>query len=267
MNPQNNYLNINRQSWNNKVAVHVASDFYDLNGFLQGNTSLKPIELDLLGDLQGLSVLHLQCHFGQDSISLSRLGADVVGVDLADRAIEQARQLATQTGSSATFICSDLYDLPNHLEGQFDVVFTSYGVIGWMPDLKRWADVVAHFLKPNGRFVMVEFHPMSWMFNDDFQGIEFGYFNDTTFVETLSGTYADNDADLEQTYVSWNHSVSSVVSSLLSSGLTLRHFEELPYSPYDCYRTDQMIEPVPGQFQIAHLQGKIPMIFSIVATK
>lgn len=267
MKPEDNYININRQSWNNKVAIHVNSDFYDLEGFLQGTSSLKPIELDLLGHIKGLSVLHLQCHFGQDSISLSQLGAEVVGTDLSDRAIEQAQRLAAQTGSTATFICSDLYELPQHLEGQFDVVYTSYGVIGWLPDLERWANVVAHFLKPGGRFVMVEFHPMSWMFNDNFQTIQHSYFNDGAFVETLSGTYADQEADLQQTYVSWNHSIGKVVNSLLESGLTLTHLEELPYSPYNCYCTDQIVESAPGQFQIAHLQGKIPMIYSIVATR
>ncbi len=267
MNPEDHYLALNRQAWNNKVPFHVHSDFYDMARFLAGQTSLKPIELALLGDLKGLSLLHLQCHFGQDSISLARMGAAVTGMDLSDRAIAQAQELAVQTDSNATFICSDVYDLPNHLEGQVDVVYTSYGGIGWLPDLDRWAKVIAHFLKPGGRFIMVEFHPMSWMFNDDFKALEFSYFNDGAFVETYNGTYADTNADLQQTDVSWNHNIGAVLSSLLQNGLTLKHFEELPYSPYDCYGSDQIVETAPNQFQIGHLQGKVPMIYSVVATR
>ena len=176
MDKELNYIDINRQSWNNKVDYHVKSDFYDLDGFLKGNTSLNDIELKLLGDIKGKSVLHLQCHFGQDSISMSRLGAQVTGIDLSDKAIETARLLAEQTHQDTIFICCNIYDLPQHLNQQFDIVFTSYGTIGWLPDLNQWAHIIAHFLKPNGRFIMAEFHPVVWMFDDDFQQITYNYF-------------------------------------------------------------------------------------------
>ena len=131
------YLEINRQAWNNKIDTHLKSAFYDLDSFLQGKSSLNDIELKLLGDVKGKSILHLQCHFGQDSISLSRLGAEVTGVDLADKAIASAKEIASKTNSTTKFICCDIYDLPNHLDEQFDIVFTSYGTIGWLPDLDR----------------------------------------------------------------------------------------------------------------------------------
>src|SRR5437868_117554 len=140
---ENNYLNINRESWNKRTEVHVGSEFYDLEGFLNGNTSLNSIELGLLGNIKGKSILHLQCHFGQDTISLARLGADVTGVDLSDRSIEKAVEIAAQTNSGATFICCDIYDLPRHLDKKFDIVFTSYGTIIWLPDLDKWAKLIS----------------------------------------------------------------------------------------------------------------------------
>jgi len=147
------YLDKNRALWNARVAAHVNSDFYDMAGFRAGKSSLKPPELRLLGDLSGKSVLHLQCHFGQDTLSLARMGAEVTGLDFSDEAIRTARALAEELQLPASFVCGDLYDAPALLQRQYDVVFTSYGVIGWLPDLNRWAEVVASCLKPGGRFV------------------------------------------------------------------------------------------------------------------
>ncbi len=136
-----NYLETNRKSWNAKVEPHLKSDFYFVDEFLKGRTSLNSIELELLGEIAGKSILHLQCHFGQDSISLSRLGAQVTGIDLSDTAIEAAKNLAQKAETSTEFICTDLYNLPNVLDRKFDMVFTSYGTIGWLPDLKKWAEI------------------------------------------------------------------------------------------------------------------------------
>ena len=171
MNPERNYIEINRQSWNNRTDTHLKSEFYDLAGFLRGKNSLKDIELALLGEIKGKRILHLQCHFGQDTISLGRLGAEVTGVDFSDKAIQRAKQIAKDTNSRAEFLCCDIYDLTNHLDKQFDIVFTSYGTIGWLPDLDKWAKVVSAFLKTNGRLVFVEFHPVVWMFDNNFEKI------------------------------------------------------------------------------------------------
>ena len=263
--PEQDYLTINRKAWNAKTDVHVGSDFYDMEGFLAGRSSLHDIELGLLGEIKGQSILHLQCHFGQDSISMGRLGAQVTGVDLSDHAIAQAQRLADTTQSSATFIRSDVYDLPNHLEQTFDVVFTSYGVIGWLPNLDRWAAVIARFLKPNGRLVFVEFHPMVWMFNNQFTAIEHSYFKEEAFVETITGTYADRSADLTHQYVWWKHSMSDIINSLLNNGLALQVLQEFDYSPYDCF--ENTIEVAPQKFRIQHLGNKLPMIVALVATK
>src|SRR5688572_13897461 len=146
MNEETDYLKINRQSWNDRVDPHTRSEFYDLEGFRMGNTSLKEIEIKLLGDVKGKDLLHLQCHFGQDTLSLSRMGANVTGVDLSDKAIDFARSLSKEINAPAEFVCSDIYSLPKNLHKKFDIVFTSYGTITWLPDLNKWAQVISKYL-------------------------------------------------------------------------------------------------------------------------
>lgn len=265
MNSEENYLEINRQSWNNRTDAHLQSEFYDLEGFMKGKSSLNQIELDLLGDIKGKSILHLQCHFGQDTISLSRLGANVTGVDLSDKSIASAKQLAKDTNSSAQFICCDIYDLPQNLDEKFDLVFTSYGTIGWLPDINKWANIVSTFLKPNGEFVFVEFHPVLWMFDDNVNKITYRYFNSGPIAETETGTYADKEADITQSYVMWNHGLGEVVNSLIKHGLDIRSLDEFDYSPYNC--VNKMKEIAVNKFRIEHLDDKIPLVYSIHAVK
>jgi ubiquinone/menaquinone biosynthesis C-methylase UbiE len=265
MNKADNYLSINRHSWNNRVDTHMKSQFYDVANFLKGQTSLNSIELALLGDLNGKTILHLQCHFGQDSISLSRLGASVVGIDLSDKAIESANKLAKENNANTTFICCDIYDLPKHLDIQFDMVFTSYGVIGWLPDLDKWANIISIFLKPNGQLVFVEFHPVVWMFDDNFGKIGYNYFNSGPILESETGTYADKNANISLEYVMWNHSLSEIINSLIKNGLEINQLNEYDYSPYNCF--NKTIEYEPKKYRIEHLGDKIPMVFSVLANK
>ena len=260
-----NYLEINKQSWNKKTPIHLTSDFYDVEGFLNGNTSLNPIELALLGDVNGKSILHLQCHFGQDTLSLGRMGADVTGIDLSDKAIESANELAIKIGVDATFICCNIYDLPNLLDKKFDIVFTSYGTIGWLPDLDKWAEVVSTFLKSEGKFVFVEFHPVVWMFDDNFDKIGYNYFNSGPIIEVYNGTYADKTADLSQEYVMWNHGMAEVLNALIKNNIQINSLDDFDYSPYNCF--SETIEFEPKKFRIKHLDNKIPMVYSIVGSK
>ncbi len=259
------YLEINRKSWNNRVEAHLQSDFYFMDDFLKGKSSLNSIELNLLGDIQNKSLLHLQCHFGQDSLSLARLGALVTGVDLSEKGIEAARGLSNTLNIPVQFICSDVYNLPNHCNQEFDIVFTSYGTISWLPDLDQWASVIVQMLKPGGRFVFVEFHPVVWMFDGHFTQVGYNYFNEGPLVESESGTYADRKADIQQTSINWNHSISEVLSSLIRAGLEIQRIEEFDYSPYNCFF--HTIEFEPGKFRIEHLGNKIPMVYSLVAKK
>ena len=265
MNAEQNYLEINRQSWNNRIETHLQSEFYDLDSFLKGKTSLNDVELKLLGDIKGKHVLHLQCHFGQDTISLTRLGAEVTGVDLADKAIQSAKQIAQDTNSNADFICCDIYNLPNHLNKQFDIVFASYGVIGWLRDLDKWAKIISKFLRPGGKFVFVEFHPIVWMFDENFEKIAYNYSNSGAIVESENGTYANKTASISQENVTWNHSLSEVINSLIKNEVEINSFDEYDFSPYNCF--NKTIEFAPNKYRISHLDNKIPMLYSITATK
>ena len=265
MNTEQNYIEINKHSWNNRTDTHLNSEFYNLEGFLKGETSLNPIELKILGDIKGKSILHLQCHFGQDTISLSRLGAEVTGVDLSDKAIESAVKIAKETNSNTQFICCDLYELENHLDKQFDIVFTSYGTITWLPDLDKWGKLISKFLKTDGKFIFVEFHPVVWMFDDNFEKIGYNYFNVAPIVETETGTYADKNAEISQSYVTWNHSMSEVVGSLLNNSMNIIDFQEYDYSPYNCF--NNLEQGADEMWRIKGMDEKMPMMYSIKATK
>lgn len=166
--------------------------------------------------------------------------------------------------TDAEFICCDLYDLPNHLNKTFDIVFTSYGTIGWLPDLDKWAAVVSRFLKPEGKFVFAEFHPVVWMFDDAFEKIEYNYFKSEA-IETLEGSYTESRTDAKQQFITWNHSLSEVLNSLLKQGLQINSFNEYDYSPYNCF--EKTIEFEPSKFRIKHLGNNIPMVYSLTATK
>lgn len=260
-----NYLDINKKLWDDKTTVHYNSEFYDVKSFLEGKSSLNEIELELLGDVKGKRILHLQCHFGMDSISLSRMGAQVTGVDLSSESIAKARELANKTGSSTRFIECDVYNLPEVLNEKFDIIFTSYGVIGWLPDMNKWASVIQHFLNTGGKLVFVEFHPVVWMFSYDFKKIEYNYSDSNPIIEELEGTYTDGGKELKNKSVSWNHGLANVINSLISKGLRITSFNEYDYSPYDCF--ENTIEIKPKQFQIKGLENKIPMVYSLVASR
>lgn len=257
------YKEINKKSWNQKTKIHVDSDFYDNERFKKGKNSLNEIELNLLGDVKGKSILHLQCHFGQDTISFARMGARSVGVDISDAAIKTAESMATELKADATFVCCDIYDLPNHLDEQFDIVFTSYGTVGWLPDMKQWASVVAKFMKPGAQFLIVEFHPAVWMFDDDFNEIKYNYFNDGPIHEVETGTYAEQGAEITQEYVMWNHSLSAVANNLIQQGLIIDGIHEYNYSPYPCFRGTKEIGD--RQFIIEKLGDKMPLVYAIQA--
>ncbi|WP_163716320.1 class I SAM-dependent methyltransferase [Mangrovibacterium lignilyticum] len=260
-----NYLDINRKLWNARTIIHFESNFYKVDDFRQGGTSLQTIELERMGDINGKRVLHLQCHFGQDSISLARMGAQVTAVDLSDEAIRKAKELAKDCRVDVRFICCDLYDLPNHLDEQFDLVFTSYGVIGWLPDLDKWATVISRFLEPGGQLLLVEFHPLIWIFDSQFDHIKYHYFNREAIIESEAGTYTDRDAPIELQSVGWNHPTSDVINSLLKNGLTILAFDEFDYSPYNCF--NKTISCGENKFRIEHLDEKIPMVFAIRAER
>jgi ubiquinone/menaquinone biosynthesis C-methylase UbiE len=256
------YLAQNKALWNQWASAHVASDFYGVPSFLAGRNSLTEIERQLLGDINGKTVLHLQCHFGQDTISLSRLGAVATGIDLSDTAIEEAKRLAQSAGADTRFIASDVYSLPDHLDERFDLVFTSFGTIGWLPDIDRWAAVVSHFLKPGGAFVFAEFHPFMWIWDQDFKHIIYRYFQSDMIVEEEKGSYAAEEGEVMHS-MTWNHGLGEVVTALLKQGLQLETFQEYDYSPHNCFKHTEEVSP--GKFRIKHMKDHIPMVYGIRA--
>lgn len=260
-----NYLDINRESWDKKVEPHQSSEFYFMEEFMAGKNSLNSIELALMGDVKGKKILHLQCHFGQDSLSLARMGAKVTGVDFSPKAIERAKLLAKELGQEVDFILSDVYQLPEVLKGEFDMVFTSFGVLGWLRSMKDWARVVSHFLKPQGKLFLIEFHPFVWMYDEDFTHLKYSYFNQGPIVEEFEGTYANREADIKNKYVSWNHPLSDIFSSLISADIELLDFKEYNYSPYDCFKQNKKIAD--RKFQIPILGAGAPHVYSLVGVK
>ena len=273
------YFEANKDLWNQRTTVHKDSAFYDLAGFKAGANVLTAIELNEIGDVKGRSLLHLQCHFGMDTMSFSRMGAKCTGVDLSDDAIKLAKEINEELKLDAKFICCNVYDLlfenqraskAPPLEGigeaeQFDIVFTSYGTIGWLPDLDRWATVIAERLKPGGFFYMAEFHPVVWMFDDDFTHIKYHYDNKEVIVMEDQPTYTGDKNGIVGKEYSWNHSISEVLNALINAGLKIEFFNEHTFSPYSNFKNS--VETETGKWHIKGMEGKIPMVYSLRARK
>jgi SAM-dependent methyltransferase len=274
----NKYFETNKESWNKRTVVHRDSAFYGLKEFKAGETSLTKIELEEVGDVKGKSLLHLQCHFGMDTLSWSRLGAKCVGVDLSDEAIKTAKELNVELGLDAEFVCCNVYDLhPQNieyskvspfggdLEGAFDVVFTSYGTIGWLPDLDKWAELISYYLKPGGIFYIADFHPALWMMDDDFTFIKYSYFNTEVIVDETEGTYSDRNAPIKTLNYGWNHPFSEILNALIKNGLTILHLNEYPFSPFNCFNNVEQGKD--GMWRIKNMNEKLPIMYSIKARK
>ncbi len=194
------------------------------------------------------------------------MGARVVGVDISDRAIEEARRLTAALGLDARFVRCDVYALREHLDERFDRVFVSYGAIGWLPDLERWARLVADFLKPGGELILVEFHPFLWTFDDDFETLKYDYSSPEPIVEESDGTYGAPGVKSEPLRtIGWNHGLGEVVSRVLGAGLRLTGLREHDWSPYDCFSS--AVEFAPGRFRVGKIPAKIPLVYALTAVK
>jgi SAM-dependent methyltransferase len=264
------YLTANQALWNRWTPFHVTSEFYDVEGFKAGRETLDPVALAGLGDVRGQSLLHLQCHFGLDTLSWARRGATVTGADFSDQAISAARNLAQELSIAATFVHSNLYDLPQRLAGPFDRVFTSHGVLSWLPDLDEWARVIARFLKPGGLFFIVEAHPVALMFDDrrgaTALGLCYPYFHQhAPLREEENGSYAVPEAPTEGVAYYWFHSVADIVGALLRAGLRLTSFEEYPFMKWAYF--PWMERRADGWWQLPPGTGDIPLMFSLGAMK
>lgn len=256
------YLAINQKAWDARTAIHAKSKFYDIPSFIAGATSLQSIELKQIGDVTDKTLLHLQCHFGMDTLSWARMGAVVTGVDLSPKAIEKAKELAETIGLAerSHFIAQDVYSFGEINEKQYDIVFVSYGAINWLPDLNRWANVIARALKKGGEFHLVEFHPVYDLVSG------YSYFNQGDPDIDDEGTYTENDDEKEtHTMATWGHSMSEIITALISSGLIITRLDEFDYSPYDCF--EGMKKRKEKEFVIEKYGHSIPLTYAITAVK
>ena len=204
-------------------------------------------------------MLHLQCHFGLDSLSWARLGADVTGVDISDEAINKANELKVQTKLEADFVAADVYAFGEQSTQLYDIVYTSYGAICWLPDINRWAAVVANKLKKGGRFYMAEFHPIIDLISG------YSYFHKPQPDVELEDTYTENCDGSKHEFAVWTHTLGDVISALIKAGLQIQSVQEFDYSPYNCF--SGMQEKQTGRYYLEHQGQHVPMVYSILANK
>ena len=267
-------LRRNRELWDAWTRIHLGSEFYDVASFRNGERPIRiaDYERDEVGGVEGRTLLHLQCHFGLDTLSWARLGATVTGIDFSDEAVAAARALAAELRIPATFVQSDLYALPDVLDQQFDIVYTSCGVLGWLPDIGGWGRVAAQFVRPGGFLYITEVHPVTQVFADE--GVEPGelhlaypyWSHDEPLRFEVKGSYADREASTEGLVeYGWDHSLGEIVSSLADAGLRLDFLHEFDFVRWP---VPFLVEGDDGRYRLPEgSKGSLPLFFSLKATK
>jgi SAM-dependent methyltransferase len=271
------YLESNRALWDEWTDLHEGSAFYDLEGFRRGGVRVRPEEIEEVGDVAGKTLLHVQCHFGLDTLSWARLGATVTGADFSPKAIALATRLAEELGLAdrARFVRSSVDDLPANLDGAFDVVYTSRGVLYWLPDLSRWAEVVAGFVRPGGTFYLMEVHPVALVFEDEADDLEpdelrlrYPYFTTREPLRfDVRGSYADPTATVKHPVeYGWPHGLGEIVTAVAGAGLRIETLREYLFTEWPL---PFLVPTGPGHRHgfPAGQQGELPLTFSLRATK
>ncbi len=263
------YLQHNREMWNEWAELHAGSEFYNVAGFLPGKSTLHALEVEEVGDVTGKTLLHLMCHFGMDTLSWARRGAKVTGTDFSDKAIDIARNLGKQTGIKADFVCSNLYDLPDTLKGEFDIVYTSAGVLCWLPDLNQWAGVIAQFLKSGGFFYIREEHPfLTMLFDENPEAVKpeirNSYFHvPEPEIYPTEGSYAGvKTARIHHSH-EWTHPLGDIINALIAAGLKIAFLHEFPVLFFKAL--PYMVPDGEGGWRIPG--DKIPLTFTLKAVK
>jgi SAM-dependent methyltransferase len=257
---------LNRANWDDRVPIHLASEFYDLDGFRAGASTLRPFEAAEVGDVAGRRLVHLQCHLGLDTLSWARNGAQVTGLDFSEPAIEAARSLAASLAIDASFVTADVYDAVTALGRQrFDVVYTGIGALVWLPDLSRWARVVAELLEPGGFLYLVEGHPFAQVL-DDVEGsvVVRDYFDDQPQVGDCPYTYTDGPTLEHTRSVEFQHPLGQMVTALLQAGLRIDSLNE---HDFDVFRRFESLERHGDQYRFRAGRPRVPMMFSLRATR
>lgn len=262
------HMKVNQDLWDGWTAIHETSELYDIESFRRGRCSLAAIEVEEVGQVTGKRLLHLQCHFGQDTLSWARRGAIVTGADFSPKAIALAQSLADELDIAAEFVCSNVYDLPDNLEGEFDIVFTSAGVKCWLPDMTRWAEVIAHYLAPGGFFYIREFHPLAdaydWAEDVEEPILRKPYFP-TAEPQRFegSGSYGGAEPGVTRVSYEWTHSLGDFINALLGAGLRPEFLHEFPFCTYQ--HRPFLTQGDDGLWRYDRVDDGIPLMFSIKA--
>jgi SAM-dependent methyltransferase len=257
------WLEANRELWDERVPIHVASPLYDVEAFVAGRSSLREFELP---DVHKRTLVHPQCHFGEDTLSWARLGAQVTGLDFSGPAIVAARELAARCALPAEFVEANVYDAAEALGGRrFEIVYTGLGALNWLPDVERWASVMASLAAPGGCLYLAEFHPFSHVFGDDDFTLEYSYFHDEPIDFPSSGTYADPTATtVHNRTFEWNHGVGAVVSALIAAGFELEFLHEHDYT---LFRRWPFLVGERGSFRLPEGTPSLPLMYSLRARR
>jgi len=262
----NIFEDTNKKLWNELTEVHIKS--YGVDEFKKGKSTLDKIQLKEMGNVKGNSLLHLQCHFGLDTLSWAREGAVVTGVDFSEKSIEYANRLKEELNISARFMCCNIYDLKRHLHEKFEIVYTSQGVLCWLKDLDKWASLIYRFLKPGGMFYIMEGHPILHIFSDEIKEglkIAYPYFGNKKPIKyepgpDYSSTYMATNPSYE-----WQWSTSDIINSLIKAGLQIEfmhEFDKLFYKALPNMKLDRN-----GWYYLSGYEKKIPLMFTLRARK
>lgn len=272
------YRDLNKASWDERAPAHAASPGYSLDNFRNDPAFLSYVvqfDVPRLGDIRGLRGVHLQCHIGTDTISLARLGAQMTGYDFSAAALAEARKLNDELGAGVNFVEGDLYEAVDVLgEGSFDLVFTGIGALCWLPDIRRWASVVARLLRPGGRLFLREGHPMLWSLADGREDqllvVEHPYFEtEEPIVWDEGGTYVETDVEFVHNVThEWNHGIGEIVTAVLDCGMELTMLEEHDTVPWE--GLPGLMAKVTGwdhEWQIVDRPERLPHTYTLQAVK
>lgn len=261
-------LEANLMNWNSRVRVHVDSRFYDVEGWLLSAPGPPAREIEALGLLKGKTLVHLQCHFGMDTLRWARAGAIVTGLDFSPAAIDEATSLAERAGLSerTSFVCANVYDASQALSGKrFDVVYVSLGSLCWLPDVATWGGVVADLLAPGGRLYLHDVHPFTSCFDDDGERVIYGYFEESNnpFIFDSTSTYTDGEELSATRTYEWSHSIGEIVAALIGQGLVLDSLIEHDWTLF--HQFPWLRENASGLFVVPEDRPRIPLSFTVLA--
>ena len=270
------YLEVNRLNWDERAPAHAASPDYGFDRFVADPQHLSGVvrfDVPLLGDVVGLSGIHLQCHIGTDTLSLARLGARMTGLDLSPASLEQARRLAAEAGPPVDYVEADTYSAPQALGGRtFDLVYTGIGALCWLPDIDRWAGVVDDLLVPGGRLFVREGHPMMWAVDDgrtDVLSLGYAYFETPEpWDDEEPGTYVATDTEfVNNRAISWNHGLGETVTALLTRGFEITGLVEHRSVPWDALPGRMTVDGDLGEWSLTEHGDRLPLSYTLQARK